>query len=344
MKRIQIMAGVLFLAALAITVVAFNANKPRLLILHSYDKDYSWTREVDVGLKRAVEGKREFSVRWFYMDTKRHPWLEFKVNAGLAAQKLVRSWQPTVVIAIDDDAQEYAMQYFVNNPEVKIVFAGVNSEAEQFGYDRASNVTGILERKPFSALKETLLLIAGNRNAKRPLRVMFLGDTSESVRQDAKAFDKYNWAPIQVVGKEFAATFDDWKKAVNEAEVRGVDIIITANYRKVQRDTDEKSLVPPRELVSWTEANARMPVIGTNAFYVEDGGMLAVATSPYEQGGIAMDMAMQILRKRVSPNSLPIRSTKQFVIAMRESSLQKRHIELPAVYEAAARASTNYYH
>ena len=343
MRNIRLAAIFIFLAALAGTVVVFNANKPRLLILQSYDKEYSWTRDVDVGIHRGLSGNREYSVRWFYMDTKRHPWKEYKVNAGRAAQKLIRTWQPTVVIAVDDDAQQYAMRNFVNQPQIKIVYSGVNGEPQDFGYDKANNVTGILERKPFAALRETLLQIASDQHRARPLRILFLGDASESVRQDGAAFAKFDWGPIAIAGQQFAATFDDWKAAVEYAAKHQVDFIITANYRKIARKKGEKALVPYREVIQWTEAYSRVPLIGTNAFYVEDGGMLAIATSPYEQGEVATGMALQLLRNGKSVQDLPVQATQQFVIAMRASSMKKWGIQLPAVYEAAARASANYY-
>lgn len=282
-------------------------------------------------------------MRWFYMDTKRHPWQDYKVNAGKAVQKLITSWQPTVVIAVDDDAQEYAMRYFANRPQVKIVFAGLNGEPETFGYDKASNVTGILERKPYAALKETLLLITAARPGTRPPRILFLGDTSESVRQDAAAFAKFDWAPIVVLDQRFANTFDDWKDAVAFAAKHQADFIVTANYRKILRNPGAKILVPHREVVQWTETHSRVPLLGTNAFYVEDGGMLAVATSPYEQGEAAAAMALQLLRNGKPARAIPMQSTQHFVIALRASSLQQWGIKLPAVYEAAARASANFY-
>lgn len=343
MKNLRLVAIFIFLAALAGTVVVFNASKPRVLILQSYDTEYSWTRDVDIGIRRGLNGNREYSVRWFYMDTKRHPWKEYKINAGKAAQKLVKSWQPHVVIAVDDDAQEYAMQHFTQQPRVNIVYAGVNGEPEMFGYDQAQNVTGILERKPFAALKEMLLIIDKASSRKHPLRILFLGDVSESVRQDAAAFAKFDWAPIVVVEQRFAATFDEWKAAVAFAEAHQVDFIITANYRKIARKPGEKELMPYREVIEWTAANSRVPVIGTNAFFVEDGGMLAVATSPYEQGEVAASMALQILRTGKTAQAIPVQSTQHFVIALRAPSIQQWKINLPAVYEAAARASGNYY-
>ncbi len=343
MRKLRLAVIFVFLAALGLTVVMFNASKPRLLILQSYDNTYPWTRDVDVGIERVLKDSNDYSVRWFYMDTKRHPWSDYKVNIGKTVRKLVDSWQPSVVIAVDDDAQQYAMKYFAGRPDVKIVFSGLNGSPEQFGYQHAANVTGILERKPFYALKETLQLIASAQGHKGPLRIMFLGDTSDSVRADEKDFRNFAWAPIQVLDSRFAKTFDEWRDAVAFAGANHVDFIVTANYRKIQRGTGDKRLVPVAEVMDWTNAHSTVPVVGTNAFFVEDGGTLAIGTSPYEQGEVAMTMAERIMRHGTEPGRIAIQSTRQFVVAMRESGIRKWNIRLPAVYEAAARSSANFY-
>jgi ABC-type uncharacterized transport system substrate-binding protein len=343
MRRLRLAIIFVFLAATAAAVVAFNTTKPRVLVVQSYDTDYAWTRDVDVGIQRILKDKSAYSVRWFYMDTKRHPWNDYKVNAGKTVTKLIDRWQPSVVIAVDDDANEFAIKHFANHPEIRIVFSGVNDSADRYGYDKAANVTGILEKKPYGALKDTLLLIAAAQNKAQPLRIMFIGDTSDSVKRDEHDFRSFNWGPIKVLESRMADTFADWQAAVNDAAREKADFIVTANYRKIRRSVDGKALVPPAEVMKWSEANSRVPIIGTNAFFVEDGGALAIATSPYEQGEVAATMANEILGKGKTPDQLPIQSTRHFVVAMSESGMKKWQIRLPAVYEAAARSSANFH-
>jgi hypothetical protein len=111
----RVMATVFMLITLAL-FGWYNMSKPRILVLHSYDKDYAWTRDVNVGLMRGFKTRFLYQVNWYYMDTKRHPSPEFKKSAGIAARNVIKSTQPDVVIAVDDDAQEYAAKYFINDP------------------------------------------------------------------------------------------------------------------------------------------------------------------------------------------------------------------------------------
>lgn len=339
--RIMIVGG--FLIGLIVVVIFFNITKQRLLIVHSYNKEYAWTRDVDIGIQRIFKNKSDYVMRWFYMDTKRHPWEYYKVNSGLAVQKLVNNWHPAVVIAVDDDAQKFAMQFLINRTDVQVVFAGVNNSTTDYGYDKAINVTGILERLPLTALKETLLEIAERLNIKYPPRVLFLGDKSATVRGDEEFFSTFDWKPLRRMQSRLVETYDEWKKAVYEA-VDITDFIVVSNYRQILRTRDATVLVPADELIAWTERNSHPIVIGTNVFYASDGGMLAIGTSPYEQGMVAAKMAKDLLDNpgKVA-KSIPITISKEFVVSMRESRIQAHHIQLPSVYAAAAKTADNYY-
>jgi len=54
-------------------------------------------------------------------------------------------------------------------------------------------------------------------------------------------------------------------------------------------------------------------------------------------------MAHEILNKGRKPNSIPPQSTQHFVVAMSESGMKRWNIQLPPVYEAAARSSANFF-
>lgn len=323
-------------------LVWFNISKSRVLILQSYNDDYSWVKDVNVGIKRVMKDKSHYSIRWYYMDTKRHPWQQYKINAGVVARRMIDSWKPDVIIAVDDDAQQFVTKHYVNNPKIRIVFSGVNNELADYGFDKATNVTGILERLPLTAVKEGLYTHARLSGNNRPVRVIFLGDKSETVLGDAKWTRAFDWAPAQLVDTILVDNFDDWKEAVKKAQERA-DYIITSNYRKVAREKGGKELVPALELISWTDSASVIPVIGTNAFFPEDGGMMAIATSPFEQGEVAAKMAADIIDNNKSPKDIPVVTTKQFVVSMLDSRIREKKFVMPMIYEACARASNKYY-
>jgi hypothetical protein len=339
MNRLRLILISVFLAGTIVVIIAYNLHKPRVLVLHSYDLTYPWTREVNVGVRRVLDEHSHFAVRWFYMDTKRHPEQEFKEKMGLSARQSIDRWKPDVIIAVDDDAQEFVTRHYVNHPQIKIVFAGVNGGVESYRFVGAGNVTGIFERKDFAALKEALLALRWPRSASGPLRVVHIGDISSSVEVDDQHMRDFDWKPLINLPSRRVGTFDEWKKAVLDVQDK-TDFIVTTNYRKLGRSASSGSLLAPGEVVAWTIANSRVPVIGTNGFFVEDGGELAIGTSPFEQGEVAAHMAVKLLAGQLA-RDIPYASTHQFVVYMRSAKLHQRGMDLPSLYEAFARATNN---
>jgi hypothetical protein len=274
------------------------------------------------------------------MDLKRHPWPEAKAAAGLQARHVIDEWRPDVVIAIDDNAQEYAAKFYVNRPDIRVVFAGTNGSVAPYGYEDATNVTGILERKPLTALKEAFMQ-PGFANG-RALRVVEIGDTSETVQLDHGYIAAFDWKPLRYVGAHLVETYDDWQRAILAARDEA-DVILITNYRRLSRSRDDRTLVPPREVVAWTEAHAALPMVGVDGFFVEDGGMLAIATSPFEQGEVAARMALRIIDQHTPPSNIPVDTTHQYVVLMRPDRMAAHHVVLPPLYEAFARATNNYF-
>jgi hypothetical protein len=342
-KSIRILIAVFFVQ-IAVMIVWYNVRKPRLLILHSYFSDYSWVKGVNAGLRGVIGSRNDYLVRWHYLDTKRHPWTHYREQAGNVARRLIRTWKPDVIIAVDDDAQEYAAKFFIGNPRIKIVFCGVNNGLERYGYHRADNATGILERLPLGAVREGLMTCMAQGKGGGPVRVFFLGDTSESMAGDEKWCRSFDWAPLRFAGSRLVDYYDEWKDAVRKIPEKA-DIILISDYRRVlrKRGGAEKDLVPAAEIIGWTETNSAVPVIGMNAFVAEDGGMLAIATSPNEQGEVAARMAVDILDNGIAPKSIPVQKTSRYVVSMRKSRIAARGFRVPKIYEEFARISNNFY-
>jgi hypothetical protein len=337
----RLLMALFVLGALGV-FIANNLAKPRVLILHSYDTDYSWTRDINVGFSRVFKSSA-YSYRYHYMNTKRNPGEDFKQRAGVLARRIIEDWKPHVIIAVDDDAQKYAAIHCINIPGVTLIFAGINGEIEPYGYHKAQNVTGVLERKQWQGVKNLIDQTVRLRiPVDRPVRIAYIGDQSGSVKEDTHHFEKFNWAPHQVVIKKLVKTFPEWQAEVRRAN-READVLVTTNYRRIQvSDTDQK-LMDPKDVVRFTEdATDKIPVIGTNGFYAEDGGMIAIATSPFEQGEVAARMAIQVLDHKKKPREIPIQSTQQFIVYMNAKRMESNNFVPPRVYESFARAMNNF--
>jgi len=180
--------------------------------------------------------------------------------------------------------------------------------------------------------------------ANRAVRIAYIGDRSGSVKEDTAFLEAVDWAPYQLWRSKLVTTYDEWKAEVRRANEEA-DVMLTTNYRRIQETAaDPKRLVDPSELVKWTEDNTpRVPVIGTNGFYVEDGGMIALATSPFEQGEVSARMAVDILEHNKDPKSIPVQSTQEFIVYLRADRIRSNNFKVPRVYESFARAMNNYF-
>ena len=230
---------------------------------------------------------------------------------------------------------------FVNRRGIAIVFAGINGPIEPYGYHRASNAAGILERRSMLDLRDAILAM---RRSAAPLgaRVMHLGDQSESVGLDSVEIEGFDWRPLKLVRSTRVATLAEWQGEV--ARAAGVaDLILVSNYRNLRRKEGEPALVPPDEVVRWTEQHSPLPLVGVGGFFVEEGGMFAIGASGFEQGDVSARMAVSILEGEALPLDLGVQRPQQFIVYMRPAVLEKRGITLPRLYEAFARGTHNYF-
>lgn len=331
-----------FLLLTLSSIAWFKVSQPRILILHSYAPDYSWTRDIDLGLKRVLDAKLRYKVQWHYMDTKNHPSTEFKRKAGALAYRAIEALNPDVVIASDDDAQAYAVKTFAGQPDIAIIFAGINGSIDAYGYDKVNNVTGIYERKPLRSLLRALEQMRHADGSELGRRIVHIGDQSSSVKIDASEIDSFDWAPFRIIGSQLVNTFDQWKQAVRQTKGKA-DVILISNYRNLYEVDGKPTLVAPSTVMQWTESNSPVPVVGTGGFVVEDGGMFAVGASGFEQGENSARMAIEVLDRGAIPKDLPQVMPQHFLVYIRRPLMSKRDITLPPLYEAFARALNNYY-
>lgn len=152
----RIMAAI-FIVLFVVYIVIEVGNKPRVMILHSYDTDYGWVRNVDRGIKDII-GKKPYTLRWHYMDTKRHSDEEFMDRAARSAVRAIDQWKPHVLIAVADNAQKLVVKkHYMNDPDMAVVFTGVVAAPSSYGYDVSTNVTGIRELWPMAVIRDGIL-------------------------------------------------------------------------------------------------------------------------------------------------------------------------------------------
>lgn len=325
MKRYVWTVLVVVLAVLGAAELAKAEGK--VLVVTSYHEGYQWNDDICKGVQEALKGSG-IVVEFFHMDTKRKPDVEWKKQAGEMAKQKVAEWKPDVVITCDDNAQAFFAKDYVNQPGApQIVFNGVNAEPEAYGYP-AKNVTGILERPH---LIETIEMFRKVRpEAKALLMLTDDSETMTAVIQYAKTLK----TPLPVSFVQ-VGTFPQWQEQVRAAEGK-YDAIVVMNYHTIKPTAEAKESMPSKEVLAWTVANTKLPIIGLQAFNCEEGALLGIAESGIEHGYMAGTIAKQIIKEKKAAGDFPITTAKEGLIFVNLDTAAKMGIKIPyAVIKSA---------
>lgn len=256
----------------------------RVLLVHSYAPDYEWTEGITRGATEVAAQHPDLRLEVFYMDTKRRTEEAWKVEAGRVAAEITEEWQPRVVIAADDNAQQYYARHLAGREDLDVVFCGVNAEPEIYGYP-ASNITGLLERPHF---ERSLHILDELRPGLK--RIAMLSD--ESPTSDAGLAFLRSQPSSHRVGKwRQARRYGDWKRAVRELTATH-DALGVFMYHTI---VEGGRPVPAREVMAWTVKHSRKPVFGLFSFAIDDGALTGYVHSAVENGREAMRLAEAIV-------------------------------------------------
>ena len=264
-----------------------------MLLVHSYHRGYRWVDTITEGVQSAIRGTG-IELDIFCMDAKRHTDEAWKIDAGRRARKRVDEYHPDIILAADDDAQEYfAVSYL--NTALPVVFTGVDADPSKYGYP-AANVTGVIERPHF---KESLAFAQRLCPIKR-IAVLSCHDSTSIL---ALGFMKQEQLNVEVTDWLMVDDFNDWKKAVDRFN-RSADAIVIRSYQAVRKPGSLENMAP-RDVAAWTSEHATIPTIAFHDFEIQDGLLVGVVKSGQEYGRIPAEYAIRIL-EGTSPGSLPI--------------------------------------
>jgi ABC-type uncharacterized transport system substrate-binding protein len=287
----------------------------RVLLVHSYHPEYAWVDTITQGVQTAIQGQG-IDLRIFYMDTKRHTDEPWKIGAGERARAAVEEFRPDVVLASDDDAQQYFAKAYVGGA-LPIVFCGVDADPTKYGYP-ASNVTGVIERPHF---RESLALA----QRLRPIQRIAVLSCHDSTSVAALGFMKQEQLDVEVVEWLMVDDFDEWQAAVARWNDT-VDALVIRSYQAVKVPGGADN-VPPKQVAEWTVQHTTLPTIAFHDFEIRDGVLVGVVKSGAEYGRQAMEFGLQIL-DGTSPAALPITRAKLGIPTINRETARRLGISL----------------
>ncbi|WDP90404.1 MAG: hypothetical protein HUN04_12145 [Desulfobacter sp.] len=303
----------------------------RVMILHSYHESSPWDISVEKGVRAALADENYIAddtlmISSFYMDTKRRSSKEWKIDAGKMARDAIEKMNPHVVIALDDNCQEYVVRRMLET-DYTFVFAGVNREPEEYGIiadrDRpGGRITGVLDRERFS---ESLALLRRMVPGVKRLAVISDGSiTGQPVVERIKAQAPAEGA--EIVASLRTDSFSEWKEFVTAVQDKADALIVVVYHTIKDRDGDH---VPAENVLAWTSRNSSLPDMGFWTDTVSDGLLCSDAIDGYEQGYQAGTIAAYVLGGQ-SAGDFPVDAPRTGLPCINTARAASLGIEVPA--------------
>ncbi len=283
--------SLLFTLSFSLSFAAENqqGNRAEILVLHSYSPDYSWTKTEQTGIDSIFSPlASQYKLRIEYMDTNHNP----AISKGPLLQTLYKDKFSNshfkAIIASDNAALDFLK---LNRdklfPNVPIIFCGIN------GYEPAMtanfhNSTGVAEENDFSGLFDTIGRLHPNVG-----RVVIYGSASDPSHQANVALIKKSFRSLVTHLKIDIREFSDIESCIADArKLSEYTVILMVGSMRTQGG-EGINLQRANELMS-PEVN--VPIYSAWDFAINYGAVGGLVVSGYDQGRLAAELALRILK------------------------------------------------
>lgn len=288
-----LVSSLLLLLGVAMAAPAWS-QAVKILHVMSYRADWQWNKDQLRGFTDGL-GMPDAVIKVVELDAKHSDPARMKAAARQAAE-LMDSWKPDLVYTNDDIAQsEFTVKYL--NTKTPIVYSGVNKEPQAYGFDKASNVTGVLEREHFLG---SLNLLREIRPREKLRIALVIDDDPTWVGVSARIRDDLLKRPdITVVEWIQPKTLDEYKARILALQDKVDAIGLLGIFRFTKADG---KFADYEEVQRWNVENSRVPDFSFWDTRVERGTLCAMTVDGVEQGRLAGRMARRILVDKVAPS------------------------------------------
>lgn len=330
---------VAFLLVALLLLGGFNVSKPRVLVLHSSDRTSTTVGKVDEGIRRVLDKNRQpITAHWHYLGIDNLPDEDHRQDAAKVGLRAIEQFNPDIVIAVDDEAQQYVVRRFAGRDRPKLVYTAIDHDPKEYGYVGVANVTGVTEQLPLATMRELLQYVKQGQ----PVRIALLGDTGPTSKGQLQQVQAFEWGPHSLVSAQNLGDFPAWQAAVTALEGKA-DVLLVLSHGSLPTAPGTTTTVPEAELIRWIETHSKPLPIGADIEHVQKGGALAVAPSAKSMGEVAAADALAWLKGKPADAAPPASQGTRHSMALRASALQARSISLPSIYAEAARLEQLYY-
>jgi ABC-type uncharacterized transport system substrate-binding protein len=282
----------------------------RVVFVNSYHEGYEWSDGIETGFHSVLDdtGSELLFIR---MDTKQNADEEFRTNAARTAYDTIMEFQPDVIVACDDNAQQYLIVPYFMETEIPVVFCGVNWDASLYGYP-TEHVTGMIEIELVEQLITHLAQFASGST------VGYVTVTSETERKVADTYNERFFDGSMSV--YLVETYDEFTQAFLRAQ-QEVDIVFIGNNAGID-------VWPEAEAEQFFIANTTVPT-GTINPWLSPYALVTLAKSPEEQGQWSAEAVLNIL-DGTSVTDIPIAYNERGYLVLNLNLAEQLDIVFPA--------------
>ncbi|MEI7475501.1 MAG: ABC transporter substrate binding protein [bacterium] len=295
-----------------------NTRIYNVLYVASYHETFSWSKDIESGILSAFKDKNmPIHFKSIYMDTKRKSSKKQILSSAQIVKSYILKHNPDIIIISDENALLY-VALPMQNTKYNFVFCGVNGEPETYGLPK-SNITGVLERHRFDDASRVLRLIDNNIH-----KIAVISDESETSSIMIKQLKEAK-LHVNITEIHQSNSFDEWKNLIKSYQNK-VDAIMVILYFTVKDNNGNH--INEKDMINMLTSNSDLPEIGLWPFFVDDGGLTAVALKGNSQGYNAAVMAIGILKGR-KPTSFKIKPTQDGVIYINAKRAVQLKLNIP---------------
>jgi ABC-type uncharacterized transport system substrate-binding protein len=301
----------------------------KIFWLNSYDKNFPLLADNINAFKNVFEKVGvKIEIKEFDLNDLKNDSETYNATRNAEVIKLIDEYKPNLIYVTDDPAQKIITKYI--NTNTPIIFSGLNGDPETYGYDKARNVAGVLEREHFIETINFLKSIYPNKIKKIGIISQDESQWQSAMERIQKQITKF--PEIEFIGWDRVHTFEEFKNKIIEYKKDGADAIMYFNLIGLV-DKNGNNL-PETVAPKWLVENSHIPEVTFWGFAVEYGALLSVEVSSEEQGNNAGDLAREILIDGKLPKSFEFKATEKglpYLNLARAKSLGLKQKDIPSV-------------
>jgi ABC-type uncharacterized transport system substrate-binding protein len=323
-------------------ILFYNLNRSRVIVLYSYSNQVPEVVAFSEGFFNVTDDLKNPYIVNSYMNISRANSSEERTRFGLKSREFIDEFDPELIVAVGEEAQEYAARYYGGKSKIKVIFACIRDH-HPYSYDTTPNVTGILEEMPLTPILEVLKeTYPQNIHPDNPLELIFLGDKSFRVTMEKDYILRQKWHPFIVQDFIQLDTFEEWQhtiKSLQEQKKQAVILLLNYDHLKIKKGCNGK--VSSKDVLTWTLNHSPYPMIGLYENHFYDGAFLSFFPSARESGQKAATYVQNVMKGKAAKD-MTVSKTKQFMVGIRHTKHNPFPFVIPKSFEVIAQTNNRY--